>query len=82
MITLADLRAKAEAHQQHLDRNTTYLDVLELAKRWGCSPNTVRAIPSGLLPYLNIGTGLVRERRRFHPDDVCAYESARLLRAG
>lgn len=82
MSALDELRAKAAAHQQHLDRNTKYLDVQALASRWGCSLTTVRAIPNTLLPYLNIGTGLVRERRRYHPDDVYAYEAQRLPKAG
>lgn len=79
--TLDDLKAKADAHQAYLDRNTTFLSVGQLATRWGCAPNTVRAIPATLLPFLNIGTGLQRERRRYHPDDVYAYESARLAKA-
>lgn len=82
MPTLDELRAKAAAHQNHIDRNTKWLDVKTLAARWGCSPSTVRAIPSHLLPFMNIGTGLERERRRFHPDDVAAYEAMRLPKAG
>ena len=80
--TLVELRAKSQAHQAHLDRNTRFYDVPLLAARWGCSPNTVRAIPAVLLPFLNIGTGLHRERRRYHPDDVERYEASRLSRAG
>jgi hypothetical protein len=82
MPTLADLRAKAQAHQDSIDRDTRFFDVGTLAKRWGVSPTTVRAIPQTLLPYLNVGTGLQRERRRYHPDDVARYESARLPKAG
>ena len=43
---------------------------------------TVRAIPKGQLPYLNLGRGLVRELRRYSPADVEAYEAKRLERAG
>lgn len=82
MSTLDELRAKAAAHQQHIDRNTKFYDVPTLAARWGCSPGTVRAIPASALPFLNIGTGLQRERRRFHPDDVARYEAQRLPKAG
>lgn len=82
MSTLDDLRAKAAAHQRYIDRNTRFLDVPMLAARWGCSPNTVRAIPTALLPFLNIGAGLQRERRRYHPDDIERYEATRLPRAG
>ena len=74
---LAALAEKSAAHQAYLDRNTKYLCVNDLAARWGCAHNTVRAVPRGLLPYLNIGTGLQREARRYHPDDVFAYEAQR-----
>jgi hypothetical protein len=77
-----ELRARRETHERHLDRNTRYLNLAQLAERWGCSKNTVRAIPISLLPYLNMGTGLVREMRRYNPDDVYAYEAKRLERAG
>lgn len=70
------LRQKAAAHQAYLDRNTTFMTIKALAARWGCSTNTVRAIPASVLPYVNVGTGLVRESRRYHPDDVMAYELA------
>lgn len=74
--SLDDLRAKAAAHQAHLDRNTKMYTVKELASRWGVSTNTVRAIAHAVLPYINVGSGLVRESRRYHPDDVVAYELA------
>ena len=76
MTSLADVRAKAAAHQAHLDRNTRFMTIKDVATRWGCSVNTVRAIPKGLLPYLHVGTGLVRESRRYDPTDVMAYEMA------
>lgn len=80
--TLDALRAKAQAHQDQIDRDTRFFDVPTLAARWGCSANTVRAIPSSLLPFLNVGSGLQRERRRYHPADVAAYEATRLPKAG
>jgi hypothetical protein len=76
MSTLSELRARAEAHQAHLDRNTKFFTVKDLAARWGCSANTVRAIGRDVLPYLHVGTGLVRESRRYDPADVLAYELA------
>jgi hypothetical protein len=74
---LATLRARREAHERYLDRNTRFLNLAQLAARWGCSKNTVRAIPITALPYLNMGTGLVREMRRYDPADVAAYEAKR-----
>jgi len=79
-MTADELRARAEAHQVYLDRNTKFFTVKDLAARWGCSGNTVRAIPTTLLPYMNIGTGLQRESRRYHPDDVYGYEAEHLRR--
>ncbi len=75
------LQAKAKAHQDAIDRDTRFFDVGTLAKRWGVSPNTVRAIPAASLPFLNVGSGLQRERRRYHPADVIAYEGQRLPKA-
>lgn len=78
----AVLQARASAHQVYLDRNTTFLTVGKLASRWGCSPGTVRAIPFELLPWINIGAGLIREARRYDPADVAAYEAQQRRRAG
>lgn len=75
-----ELRARAEAHQAHLDRNTKFFTVKDLSARWGCSGNTVRSISTTILPYMNIGAGLQRESRRYHPDDVYAYEIEHLRR--
>ncbi len=79
-MTANALRARADAHQIYLDRNTKFFTVKDLAARWGCAANTVRAIPVSLLPYLNIGMGLQRESRRYHPDDVYAYEAEHVRR--
>lgn len=78
---MSDLQEKAERHQMDLDKNTKFFSTVQLAERWHCSPNTVRAIPATALPYLNLGRGLQRELRRYRPDDVYAYESARLDKA-
>ena len=74
MPTAGELRAKAEAHQAYLDRNTKYFTVDDLRRRWACAASTVRAIPRTVLPWKNVGRGLVKESRRYHPDDVYAYE--------
>lgn len=77
---LAALRAKADEHQRRLDADTVYWTVQILMKRWGVSATTVAAIPPSLLPYINIGTGLKRERRRYNPDDVYEYETKQKMR--
>lgn len=79
---LAEIRARAEQHGNELDRDTRFFTVADLAKRWCCSTTSVRDIPAGDLPYLNLGRGLHRELRRYRPSDVYAYEAARLDRAG
>lgn len=81
MPDLAEIRARAERHQQELDKNLRYFTVGDLAKRWGCSSTTVRAIAKTTLPYLNLGQGLMRELRRYRPEDVEAYEATRLEHA-
>jgi hypothetical protein len=75
--SLEELRARAAAHQEHLDRNTKFYTVADLAARWGCSKTSVRAISAELLPYLNVGSGLQRELRRYRPADVEAFEATR-----
>lgn len=72
--TREELRERAETHQKQLDRDANKWTVQDIADRWGCACSTVRAVPIALLPYINIGQGLVRERRRYDPDDVYAYE--------
>jgi hypothetical protein len=75
------IRAKAQRHQDEIDRDTRFFTVADLAARWGVSKNTVRAIPADQLPHKNLGSGLVRECRRYHPADVAAYEAARPRRS-
>lgn len=78
--TLQELRERREAHQRYLDRNTRFLSVKQLAERWNCSRESVRMIPFVSLPWINIGSGLQRESRRYDPDAVLAYEAHRLER--
>jgi hypothetical protein len=49
-----------------------------LAARWGISETTVREIPPEQLPYKEFGTGEKLKRRRYHPDDVAAYEARKV----
>ena len=79
---LDELRARAARHQDELDRDTRFLTVADLARRWRCSTTTVRAISHTALPYLNLGHGLVKVVRRYRLADVEAYELSRVERAG
>lgn len=47
-----------------------YIRVSEAARRLGCHPNTVKAIPPIDLPYYRLGH---RGDRRYHVDDVSRY---------
>lgn len=76
MPTLAEIRARAQRHQDELDRDTRFFTVTDLAVRWHVSRQTVRAISKTVLPYVNLGSGLIREARRYHPDSVSSYESS------
>lgn len=80
MPDLAQIRARAQQHQDELDRDLCFLTIAALARRWGTSKTTVREIPFADLPWRNLGRGLVRERRRYDPADVDAYESLLLDR--
>jgi hypothetical protein len=80
MPTLAEVRARAERHQDEIDRDTRFLSIADLMARWNVGRTTIRAIPASALPYVNLGNGLVRERRRYRPEDVEAYEEARRAR--
>lgn len=82
MPTLDEVRARAQRHQDELDRDTRFFTVQDLATRWDCSASTVRSIAKTTLPYLNLGQGLVRELRRYRPDDVEAYEAQRMAKVG
>lgn len=69
---LAQIRARAAAHQEALD--PTWLTPQLLAARWGVSVTTVRDIPRAELPYKEFGRGLKLRRRRYSPQAVAAYE--------
>ena len=72
---LHSYRARARAHQADIDLSVSYMTVKDLAARWNIAPSTVRDIPRTKLPYKEFGKGAKLKRRRYHPDDVLAYEA-------
>jgi hypothetical protein len=73
---LTALAERAQRHQDELDRDVKFFTIADLAKRWRCAKSTVRDIPFDDLPWKNLGRGLQREARRYHPQDVVAFENA------
>lgn len=69
-----------ERRQQHEDEmlSVHWFSVAMLAARWGISETTVREIPPDQLRYKAFGEGKKLKRRRYHPDDVAAYEAVRV----
>jgi transposase len=78
---LAVIRGRAAAHERELDAKRFYLSTNEVAARLGVSASTVRDIPFDDLPFLELGNGAKHKTRRFHPDDLAAYEAALVERA-
>lgn len=68
--TVAQLRADASEHARQIEA-VLWISAQDLAKRWGVSPVTVRAISREKLPYLQLGGTRVR---RYDPRDVEAFE--------
>lgn len=68
--TLDQIRAEARAHAKQLEA-VRFVQVRDLAERWGMDVTTVRAIPRAHLPYLEYGKS---NRRRYDPRDVEEYE--------
>jgi hypothetical protein len=73
--SLQPIRERARAHQADLDLAVSYFTVQKLAARWDIAESTVRDIPREQLPYKEFGRGIKLKRRRYHPDDVLAYEA-------
>lgn len=73
---LQPIRERARAHQAEIDLSVVYLTIQKLAVRWDVAESTVRDIPRSLLPYKEFGRGRKLKRRRFHPDDVLAFEAS------
>ena len=74
MSDLAVIRARAKQHQEDLDE-PKWLSIDDLARRFGVSESTVRAIPASELPWKDFGRGLKRRRRRYRLADVEKYEA-------
>ena len=60
-----------------IDPDVRFLRPADLAERWQLSLTTVMSIPRDELPFMAIGTGRLKRRRRYHPDDVAAYEAGK-----
>ncbi|HWL39406.1 MAG TPA: hypothetical protein VNO75_04135 [Gemmatimonadaceae bacterium] len=75
LTSLQPYRDRARAHQEEIDLRINYLTVNKLAARWGVAASTVRDIPREELPYKEFGSGVKLKRRRYHPDDVLAFEA-------
>lgn len=73
--SLQAYRERARSHQDDLDLKVKYFTPQKLADRWDVSPSTVRDIPREDLPYKEFGAGTKLKRRRYHPDDVYAFEA-------
>jgi hypothetical protein len=73
--SLQPYRERARAHQSEIDLASSWFTVNKLAERWDISASTVRDIPRDELPFKEFGKGRKLKRRRYHPDDVVAYEN-------
>lgn len=73
--SLQPYRDRARAHQEDIELKVTYYTPQKLAQRWEISVSTVRDIPRDELPYKEFGAGPKLKRRRYHPDDVIAFEA-------
>jgi hypothetical protein len=71
---MARIRREAARHQAELEA-LRWLTPEALRARWHVSAKTVRSIPRDVLPYLELGSGTARKRRRYNPADVEAYEA-------
>jgi hypothetical protein len=78
---MGSLSDRRQAHEEALP-TFPWLTVSDLVARWRLSRATVCVIPAEELPYKEFGRpGSQRARRRYHPDDVSAYEGQRRGRA-
>jgi hypothetical protein len=73
--SLQGYRDRARLHQEELDLSVKFFTPAKLAARWDVSLSTVRDIPREELPYKEFGAGTKLKRRRYHPDDVVAFEA-------
>ncbi len=72
---MAELRAKAAAHNEEID-SVRWFTPSELAARWRIALSTVHGIPLTELRYKEFGQGEHLKRRRYRSDWVAAYEDA------
>jgi len=75
MADLTEQRAASRKHEREIQARTTWLDAALIAESWGVCQNTVRDIPRDELPYMELGRGAQKRRRRYDPADVAAYEA-------
>lgn len=82
MDRLTRIRERRQRHEEEM-LSVRWFTPAILAARWGVSESTVREIPPDELPYKEFGAGEKLKRRRYHPDDVAAYDAKRVgLEAG
>lgn len=72
---IATIRGRARAHQEELE-SVRWFTAARLKSRWDLSLTTIYEIPREQLPYKEFGTGKKLKRRRYHPDDVAAFEAS------
>jgi hypothetical protein len=71
------IRERRQRHEEEM-LSVHWFTPSILAERWGISETTVREIPPDQLPYKAFGSGEQLKRRRYHPDDVAAFEARRV----
>lgn len=76
MERLAEIRARAKAHEEEIDSAKWYT-VSDLAARWQLSETTVRAIPLSELRFKEFGSGAEKKRRRYKGEWVDMYENSK-----
>lgn len=72
---LTTIRERAIEHEREIE-SARWFTPQRLADRWSVSASTVYEIPRDQLPYKEFGAGKKLKRRRYHPDDVAAFEAA------
>lgn len=66
-------RRAIEALKERIS-SESYLGVGEVVKRLGVSRALVEGLPFEVLPYVDLGRGEKRTKRRYHPADVLAAD--------
>jgi hypothetical protein len=64
-----------DEHEAQLQATAWYTPQA-LAARWACDVSTVYRLSPSDLPYITLGRGRVRARRRYSPEAVAAFEAA------